>query len=67
LQVPPGKNRFDGTVLNTQGCRAVTIGALFQKKRSELEVSTIIERMRAQGIAIVTGTKVTYELPEKSG
>jgi hypothetical protein len=40
------------------------ISAYFQNKRSELEVSTMIAHLRAQGIVIVTGTKVTYELPE---
>ena len=42
-----------------------TISALFQKKRSDLEVTSMTDRLRAQGVVIVTGTKVTYELPEK--
>jgi hypothetical protein len=42
-----------------------TIGALFQKQLSEHEVSSLIERLKAQGIVTVSGTKVSYELPHK--
>jgi hypothetical protein len=42
-----------------------TIGALFQKHLSETEVSSLIEKLCAKGIVIVTGTKVSYELPPK--
>jgi len=41
-------------------------GALFQKKLSEHEISSLIERLQAQGIVVVSGTKVSYEIPEKS-
>jgi len=44
---------------------ASTIGALFQKQLSEHEVSALIERLKAQGIVTVSGTKVSYELPHK--
>jgi hypothetical protein len=43
---------------------ASTISALFQKKRSETEVSTMIDRLREKGTVVVSGTKVSYELPE---
>jgi len=42
-----------------------TIGALFQKHLSDTEVSSLIEKLRTQGIVIVTGAKVSYELPPK--
>jgi hypothetical protein len=42
-----------------------TISALFQKQLSEQEVSSLLERLQSQGIVVVTGTKVSYELPLK--
>jgi hypothetical protein len=44
-----------------------TIGAFFQKKLSEHEISVLIDRLQAQGKVVVNGTKVSYELPEKNG
>jgi hypothetical protein len=43
-----------------------TINALFQKKLSDHEISSLIERLLAQRIVVVNGTKVSYVLPEKS-
>jgi hypothetical protein len=42
-----------------------TISALFQKQLSDQEVSSLVERLQAKGIVVVTGTKVSYELPAK--
>jgi hypothetical protein len=42
-----------------------TIGALFQKKLSEQEVISLIEQLRTDGVVVVTGTKVSYELSNK--
>jgi hypothetical protein len=42
-----------------------TISALFQKKLSEQEVLSLIERLRTDGVIVVSGTKVSYELPTK--
>src|SRR5262245_40007129 len=42
-----------------------TNSALFQKKLSEQEVLSLIDRMRADGVIVVSGTKVSYELPSK--
>jgi hypothetical protein len=42
-----------------------TISALFQKHLPDTEVSSLIERLCAQGTVIVSGTKVSYELPPK--
>jgi hypothetical protein len=42
-----------------------TISALFQKKISEPEVSSLIERLRAGGVIEVDGVKVSYHLPTK--
>jgi hypothetical protein len=42
-----------------------TISALFQRKLSEQEVSSLIERLRTDGVIVVSGTKVSYELPNK--
>jgi hypothetical protein len=42
-----------------------TISALFQKQLSQHEVSSLVERLRTQGIVVVSGTKVSYELPTK--
>jgi hypothetical protein len=42
-----------------------TIGALFQKQVSEQEVSSVIERLRAEGLIDVAGAKVSYNLPTK--
>lgn len=42
-----------------------TISALFQKQLPEHEVSSLLERLRTQGIVVVSGTKVSYELPPK--
>jgi len=45
---------------------ASTIGALFQNKLSESDISALIERLRTQGKVIVTGTKISYELPDRN-
>jgi hypothetical protein len=45
---------------------STTIAALFQKHLSDAEVSSLIEKLCAQGIVIVTGAKVSYELPPKA-
>ena len=45
---------------------ASTVGALFQKKLPAQEVSSLIEQLQALGIVVVSGTKVTYELPVES-
>jgi len=42
-----------------------TISALFQKKLSQQNVLSLIERLRADGVIVVSGTKVSYELPDK--
>jgi hypothetical protein len=42
-----------------------TISALFQKKLSTEEVLSLIERLRTDGVIVVSGTKVSYELPTK--
>ena len=42
-----------------------TISALFQKRLSEQEVLSLIERLRTDGVIVVSGTKVSYELPNK--
>lgn len=42
-----------------------TIGALFQKKLSEQEISSLIERLQSEGVIVVSGAKVSYELPNK--
>jgi hypothetical protein len=42
-----------------------TINALFQKKLSEQNVLLLIERLRTDGVIVVSGTKVSYELPNK--
>ena len=44
---------------------ATTISALFQKKLSDDEVESLIERLKSQGMVTVTGTRVSYELPER--
>jgi len=43
-----------------------TIGALLQNKLSESDISALIERLRTQGKVIVTGTKISYELPDRN-
>ena len=40
-----------------------TIGALFQKQLPEHEVSALIEHLQKQGVVMVSGTKVSYDLP----
>src|SRR5260221_5596018 len=42
-----------------------TISALFQKKLSQPNVSSLVERLRTDGVIVVSGTKVSYELPNK--
>ena len=42
-----------------------TISALFQRKLSEQNVLSLIERLRTQGVIVVSGTKVSYELPNE--
>jgi hypothetical protein len=45
---------------------ASTISALYQKKKSEQEVSSLIECLQKQGAIIVAGAKLSYELPVKA-
>ena len=40
-----------------------SIAALFQKQLSEQELSSLIERLRAEGLIDVAGAKVSYDLP----
>ena len=40
--------------------------ALFQKQISEQETLVLIERLREEGMVIVSGSKVSYKLPPKS-
>jgi PIN domain len=42
-----------------------TIGALFQKQLSEDEVASLLGELHAKGFVTLTGTKVTYALPEE--
>jgi len=42
-----------------------TINALFQKQLPEQEVSSLLKCLVSRGIVIVTGTKVSYQLPLK--
>ena len=39
-----------------------TIGALFQKQISAEEVSSLVQRLQADGVIVVNGAKVSYEL-----
>jgi HNH endonuclease len=41
-----------------------TISALFQKKLSEQEVGLLVDKLQAQGLISISGSKVSYELPE---
>ncbi len=41
-----------------------TIGSLFQKQLQEAELSALLEKLQAKGYVVVTGTKVSYALPE---
>lgn len=41
-----------------------TISSLFQKALAEDEIAAILKRMEEQGFVIVTGTKITYSLPD---
>lgn len=40
-----------------------TIDAIFQKKLTEQEVASLLDKLRAQGIISVSGIKVSYALP----
>jgi hypothetical protein len=40
-----------------------TINNLFQKTLSTKQLDGIIERLKADGLVVVDGTKVTYGLP----
>lgn len=42
-----------------------TIRSLFQKHLPDTEVTSLIDKLCAQGVVIVSGTKVSYELPAK--
>jgi hypothetical protein len=42
-----------------------TISALFQKQITEREVSSLVEHLRREGLIVVTGAKVSYDLPTK--
>jgi len=44
---------------------ASTISALFQKHLPGAEVSSLVEELRARGVVIIDGAKVTYALPPK--
>ena len=44
---------------------STTIGALFQKKLPPHEITSLIERLKSKGLVTVTGTKVSYELPDR--
>ena len=44
-----------------------TIAALFQKQLSEQELSSLIERLRAEGLIEVAEAKVSYALPATVG
>jgi len=44
---------------------STTIDALFQKKLPKHAVTSLIEQLKSQGSVTVTGTKVSYELPER--
>lgn len=41
-----------------------TINSLFQKNLSETELASLLHQLREQGIISVSGTKVSYALPE---
>jgi hypothetical protein len=41
-----------------------TINALFQKSLSEVELTSVLESLKQQGIISISGAKVTYALPE---
>lgn len=41
-----------------------SISALFQKQLQESELGVILEKLQANGYIVVTGTKVSYALPE---
>lgn len=41
-----------------------TISAIFQKQLSEQELEAMLDELQAKGFVTVTGTKVSYELPE---
>ena len=43
-----------------------TVQALFQKKLSDHEVTLLLEQLGAQGVIVVSGTKVSYALPRTS-
>ncbi len=53
-----GKAR-PATVRNLAG----TINALFDKKLSELEITSLIDALKAQRVIAVSGTRVTYGFP----
>jgi hypothetical protein len=42
-----------------------TIGSLFQKQISQEEIASLIESLRRDGKIVVSGEKVSYELPSK--
>ena len=39
-----------------------TVAALFQKKLSEHEVTLLVEQLVAQGVIVISGAKITYDL-----
>ena len=41
-----------------------TIGSLFQKQLPESELNALLSKLQAKGYVVVTGTKVSYALPE---
>ena len=43
-----------------------TVQALFQKKLSAHEVTSLLDQLGAQGVIVVSGTKVSYALPRMS-
>lgn len=42
-----------------------TITALFQKQITEQEAASLIDQLRRDGVIVVSGTKVAYDLPAK--
>jgi HNH endonuclease len=42
-----------------------TINAVFKKQLAEEEISSLLDQLQAQGIVLVTDTKVTYDFAQK--
>jgi hypothetical protein len=41
-----------------------TVAALFQKKLSEHEVALLVDQLGAQGVIVISGAKITYDLSQ---